>query len=126
MNKILERTEVLEPCMKLCKRLKLMGYILKWRRLDALDCYHEPGDPDIEIWVSCAGILTIIMCECKYGDGKLRKSQIECKEKYSKYKNVIYRDIYSVYVLKELIINMADNINFNPEIFNDFNNTKDL
>lgn len=98
-----------------------MGYILKWRRLDALDLYHEPGDPDIEIWVSKDNLLTIIMAECKKPNGgSLRPSQIKCRDKYSKFLNVLYVEIRSSIELKKLIINNYDNYNFNPDLFREF------
>lgn len=121
VNQRKERLEVLEPCKKLCKQLKQMGYIVKWRRLDALDFYHEPGDPDLEIWVFSQSMLVIIMCECKKPEGGiLIKSQIECKEKYIKFKNVIYIETNSVNILKDLIMKIADNQYFKPEVFNEF------
>jgi hypothetical protein len=116
-----EREQVLKPCLKLCKRLKSQGYILKYRRLDALDMWHENGDPDIEIWVSSQDIVIIIMCECKKPEGGvLSKKQLECRDKYIKFRNVIYIETNSVDILKDLIMKVADNQYFNPEQFNEF------
>ena len=120
--KVLEKTEVLEPCKKLCKKLKMQGYILKWRRLDALDYYHEPGDPDLEIWIKRGNCLCIIMAECKYGKGKLRPSQVSCMDKYSGFKNVFYTIIDDVNKLQSLILGLDDNIYLNQELFNEFKN----
>ena len=117
INKTLEKDEVLIPCIKLCKRLKGMGYIIKWRRLDALDYYHEPGDPDLEIWFIKDNTLWILMAECKAPKGKLRPSQVEYRDKYKYFKNVIYLEIRDVEELKKSIMNIADNINFNPSSF---------
>ena len=124
VNRKIERTEVLEPCIKLCKRLKGMGYILKWRRLDALDYYHEPGDPDIEIWFSRENTLWILMCECKSPEGKLRLSQIEYRDKYRMFKNVTYQEIKDVKILERLILEHADNINLKPEQLKEMKNTE--
>lgn len=121
VNEQTERTEVLVPCMKLCKKLKSAGYILKYRRLDALDYYHESGDPDIEIWISKNDILVIIMAECKKpSGGTLSNNQIECRDKYKVFKNVIYIEIRDVETLKSLIMNIAESKYFNKDIFKEF------
>lgn len=103
-NKRIEAQEVLKPCMSLCRKLKIVGRILKWRRLDAKDYYHEEGDPDLEIWVANNNILTIIMAECKKPTGGiLSKKQQECRDKYSPYSNVKYVVITNVNQLKDII-----------------------
>lgn len=126
VNQRIERLEVLEPCLKLCKKLKIAGYIIKYRRLDALDTYHESGDPDIEIWFKRNNLLCIFMVECKKPiGGVLSHSQILCKGKFSNLDNVIYEVITDVKSLSKRIIDCADNINHNPEQFKEmqeFNN----
>src|SRR5580692_7547780 len=112
VNERRERLEVLEPCLKLCKKLKIAGYILKYRRLDALDYYHENGDPDIEIWFSDSEHLCILMVECKSNKGKLSPAQILCKDKYKKYNNVKYMEVRDVKQLKDFLYDRAVNINF--------------
>lgn len=108
-NKNIERTEVLNPCMKLCKQLKIQGWILKWRRLDALDYYHEAGDPDLEIWFPKDNHVWILMAECKKPiGGKLRPSQIAYRNKYKKFNNIIYAEIRSVAQLEQLVKGFSD------------------
>ena len=117
-NKQIEREEVLKPCLKLCKKLKAQGYILKYRRLDALDYYHEAGDPDIEIWFKRKDLLCIFMVECKKPlGGKISICQIKYRDRFNYYSNVIYELITDVYSLEKRIIDLADNINFKSEEF---------
>lgn len=115
VNKQIEREQVLKPCLKLCKRLKQQGYIIKYRRLDALDSYHEPGDPDIEIWFIKDTWLWVLMVECKAPQGQLRPSQISYKNKYSGVLNTVYLIVRDPLDLKRYIVVNAENINFKPE-----------
>ena len=83
VNQRIERLEVLEPCMKLCKQLQIQGYVLRWKRLDALDYYHESGEPDLEIWFSKDKNIWILMAECKRPlGGVLLPSQIKYRNKF--------------------------------------------
>lgn len=107
VNQRLERTQVLDPCLKLCRGLT-GTHIIKYKRLDALDRYHEDGSPDIEIWISKNEYIHILMAECKKPHGGiLGKPQIKYCEKYKVYKNVLYVQITSVLQLKKIILNMS-------------------
>jgi hypothetical protein len=108
MNQRLERTKVLEPCLKLCKQL-LGTHILQYRRLDALDSYHVSGSPDIEIWIPKDNLVYIIMAECKKPEGGIFSiKQKQYRDKYLKYKNVLYEGITDVKELKNIILNISD------------------
>ena len=107
-NQQLERKLVLEPCLKLCKKL-LGTHILQYRRLDALDSYHVSGSPDIEIWVPKDNMVFIIMAECKKPVGGVFSPKQEAyRDKYLEYKNVLYEGITDVKYLKYLILNISD------------------
>lgn len=116
MRQQLERDLVLKPCLKICSKFKKLGYIIKYRRLDALDFYHEPGDPDIEVWVVKDNKVFILLCEAKKPKGgKLSKSQIDYRDKYDKYDNVHYI-VFTEPMEFEKTIMLYDNINFKPEV----------
>lgn len=122
-NHQLERKEVLEPCLKLCKKL-LGTHILQYRRLDALDSYHISGSPDIEIWVPKDNMVMIIMAECKAPHGGVfSPKQIEYRDKYKKFINVIYEEINDIKRLLNLILNTSD---YGCELLQEFNDIKDL
>ncbi len=107
-NKQIEREEVLEPCKELCRKLKISGTILKWRRLDALDMYHENGEPDLEIWIPTNTDLLILLAECKKPvGGVISKAQTDYRNKFCKYNNVMYDIITSVEQLEGIIKNIS-------------------
>lgn len=107
-NQRIEREQVLQPCLKLCKQL-LGTHILQYRRLDALDTYHVSGSPDIEIWVPREKIVWIIMAECKKPTGGVfSPNQIVYQNKYKVFNNVIYIGITDFSELKKLIISTSD------------------
>lgn len=107
-NKRIERLQILDPCLKLCKKY-LGTHILQYKRLDALDSYHISGSPDIEIWVPRESMVWILMCECKKPDGGiLSPNQKDYRSKYSIFKNVIYIEITDVFQLKQLVLNTSD------------------
>lgn len=123
INKRIERLEVLEPCLKLCKQL-LGTHVLEYKRLDALDSYHISGSPDIEIKVSKDNMVWIIQCECKKPEGGvLGESQIKYRDKYKVFKNIIYAEITDVLKLKELILTTSD---YGCEKLQEFNDIKEL
>ena len=108
VNKQEERDKVLKPCLKLCQGLKYSGAILQYRRLDVFDKTHIEGSPDIEIFLPKDGLVWILMCECKKPiGGVFSKAQIEYKEKYSKFKNVVYAGVTDVKQLNELVCSMS-------------------
>lgn len=122
-NKKTERLEVLEPCLKLCKGL-LGKQIIKYRRLDALDSYHEPGEPDIEIWIPQTDRIFILMSECKKPDGGiLLNTQIKYRNKYNSFNNVRYVEVRSAEELRLIIIELSHYMN---KEFNEFMNTGEL
>lgn len=103
-RKQIEKQEVLEPCKKLCRKLKKHGKIIKWRRLDALDMYHEDGEPDLEIWIPVGRILHLLFAECKKPSGGIvSNKQNDYRDKYNPYINVKYVIITNVEQLKEII-----------------------
>lgn len=123
VNKKIERQQVLEPCLKLCKQL-LGTHILQYRRLDALDTWHVSGSPDIEIWVPKEKIIWILMPECKKPiGGILSKKQMDYRDKYKVFNNVIYMEVTDVLQLKKLILNTSD---YGCEQIEEFNNIKEL
>lgn len=108
VNNNIERKQVLEPCLKLCKQL-LGTHILQYRRLDALDSYHISGSPDIEIWVPREKLVILIMAECKKPvGGVFSPKQIEYQDKYKVFKNVIYIGITEVKQLKDIVLSTSD------------------
>jgi len=108
-NLQLERDEVLNPCKELCSRLLTAGVILKWRRLDALDAYHENGEPDLEIWVPHDNYLFIFLAECKKPDGGIHsEAQKDYQVKYQPFINVQYELITSVEQLEYIIRKLSD------------------
>ena len=108
-NKSEERDQVLNPCLKLCKKLEFAGYILEYRRLDVFDKTHIDGSPDIEIKLAHDGIVFIFMCECKKEDGGIQSDvQKVYEEKYKPYKNVCYQIITSPDQLEYFIKKLAD------------------
>lgn len=108
VNKKIEKEQVLNPCLILCRKL-LGTHIIKYRRLDALDLYHEKGDPDIEIWVPKDSMIWVVMAECKKPIGGIfSEHQIKYKNKYKDFKNVIYIGITEVRQLKDLIFKISD------------------
>lgn len=124
VNQKIEKEQVLKPCLNLCKKLKLCEYILKYRRLDALDTWHESGDPDIEIWIPRQSILTILMAECKKPIGGIHSpNQIKCRDKYLNFTNVYYKIITDVSELKKIVMELSDR---RIEVFEEFTNIKDL
>lgn len=118
VNKRIEREQVLNPCLKLCKSF-LGTYILQYKRLDALDVYHINGSPDIEIWLSKNDYLYILMAECKQPEkGILSNNQIIYREKYKLFKNVIYVEITDVMQLRKIILNITGYKDKEMEEFN--------
>lgn len=116
-NQRIEKLEVLNPCIKLCKGL-LGTHIIKYRRLDALDMYHESGDPDIEIWIPQTDRIFILMAECKKPiGGKLSDNQVIYKNKYKSFYNVRYVEITSDKQLKKEIMNYSHYKNEELKIF---------
>ena len=69
MNQTLERDEVLNPCIKLCKKFEMSGLILEWRRLDVFDKTHVDGSPDLELKIPHEDVVFLFMAECKKKDG---------------------------------------------------------
>lgn len=123
VNRKIERKEVVEPCLKLCKQL-LGTHILQYRRLDALDAWHINGSPDIEIWVPKDNFVWILMPECKKPvGGIISKSQIEYRDRYKKFNNVIYMIITNVSELKNLIFNTSS---YGCDLLGEFNGIKEL
>lgn len=124
VNKKIEKDQVLIPCLNLCKKLKISEYILRYRRLDALDYYHENGDPDIEIWIPNKSIVIILMAECKKPIGGIvSPDQHKCKKRYSDFTNVYYQIITDALQLKKIVMELSDR---RIEGFDEFNNIKDL
>jgi hypothetical protein len=114
MNKNLERDLVLNPCIKLCKGLEKTGAILQWRRLDVFDKTFHVGSPDLELHVPKDEIVWIIMSECKKPSGGIfSPKQKEYRDKYSKFKNVIYIGITDVKELKDLVFKLSD---YGPDV----------
>lgn len=108
INNKIERQQVLEPCLKICKQF-LGTHILQYRRLDALDSYHISGSPDIEIWVPRDGIVVIIMAECKRPvGGTFSPKQKQYQDRYKVFSNVIYIGITESLILKKLILSTSD------------------
>ena len=96
MNQTIERDEVLNPCIKLCKKFEMSGLILEWRRLDVFDKTHVDGSPDLELKIPHEDVVFLFMAECKKADGGVQsKVQIEYEEKYKPYRNVCYQLIRS-------------------------------
>ena len=127
-NNQIERNEVLNPCKKLCTKLLTEEIILKWRRLDAIDMFHEDGEPDLEIWIpflSSIGdpYVLLLLAECKRPDGGVvSDNQKLYKEKYMPFANVTYEIITNVSQLESIIrklsnvkTDMDDFINFQCE-----------
>lgn len=113
----IEKEQVLKPCLKLCKQL-LNSHIIKYRRLDALDYYHENGDPDIEIWINHKNHIFIIMAECKKPIGGIFSlSQKKYENKYKIFDNVLYIGITDVIQLKEIILKLSHYQNKEIEFF---------
>jgi hypothetical protein len=109
MNQAIERDAVLNPCLKLCKKLELAGYILQYRRLDVFDKTHIEGSPDIEIWLAHDGYVLLFMAECKRpNDGVQSDVQIAYEEKYKPFKNVQYQLITSPEELEYFIRKLVD------------------
>jgi len=95
-NKTEERDQVLNPCLKLCKKLETAGYILEYRRLDVFDATHVDGSPDIEIKLPMEDVVFLLMAECKKAIGGVQSDvQIAYEEKYKPYRNVQYQLIRS-------------------------------
>jgi len=95
-NKSEERDQVLNPCLKLCKKLETAGYILEYRRLDVFDATHVDGSPDIEIKLPMEDVVFLLMAECKKAIGGVQSDvQIAYEEKYKPYRNVQYQLIRS-------------------------------
>lgn len=108
-NLQIERDEVLNPCIKLCKKLAISGAILQYRRLDVFDKTHIDGSPDIEIFLPKDNIVWILMAECKKPvGGTLRQTQKDYRDKYSKFSNIVYTTITSVKELKDLVFKLSD------------------
>lgn len=113
-NKQIERKEVLDPCKEFCKKLLTAGVILKWRRLDALDMFHEDGEPDLEIWIPFLSSLgdphvLILLAECKKEDGGVHsKAQKDYRDKYASFSNVVYELITSPDQLDYIIRKLSD------------------
>lgn len=120
INKQIERDQVLNPCLKLCKALLLQGAILQYRRLDVFDKTHIEGSPDIEIFLPKNGIVWILMAECKKPMGGIfSKKQKEYRDKYKIFNNVIYAGITECKQLKDIIFINSD---FGNERMEEFNN----
>lgn len=127
-NLQIERDEVLNPCKELCAHLLTAGVILKWRRLDALDMFHENGEPDLEIWIpfmSSTGdpYILLLLAECKKPDGGVHSdTQKVYRNKYAPFANVVYELItrpdqldYLIRKLSDVKTDMQDFENFQCE-----------
>lgn len=109
MNKSIERDEVLKPCLDLCKKLQISGYLLQYRRLDVFDKTHIEGSPDIEIWVSHKGYIFILMCECKKPvGGVVSDVQSDYRDKYKEFINTTYEIITDPKQLDYLVKKLFD------------------
>lgn len=113
-NNQIERDQVLKPCIKLCKKLYINGAILQWRRLDVFDKTHIDGSPDLELHVPKDEIVWIIMAECKKPvGGVFSPKQKAYREKYCKFKNVVYVGITDSKQLEDLVFKLSD---YGPDI----------
>jgi hypothetical protein len=98
--KQIEKKEVLEPCLELCKDYLKKGRILQYRRLEG---WYKAGEPDIEIWVAVGDVLSILMIECKKKDGTQQDNQKDYEKEYECYSNVKYLIVRSPQELKEIL-----------------------
>jgi len=108
-NNQIERDEVLNPCKELCQQLLTAGIILKWRRLDALDMFHENGEPDLEIWIPHDNYILILHAEAKKPEGGIQSADQKAYEiKYKPFINIHYELITSVDQLDYIIRKLSD------------------
>lgn len=119
-NKQIEREQVLNPCLDLCKKFQEAKIILQYRRLDVFDKTHINGSPDIEIWIPMNDLVFILMAECKKPIGGIvSDDQSDYKEKYVSFKNVQYEIITSPDQLDYLIRKLS-NIKVDMSSFESF------
>jgi hypothetical protein len=124
-NNQFERDLVLNPCKELCAKMLTAGIILKWRRLDALDMFHENGEPDLEIWIPIISeedqeLVLILLAECKRADGGVVSTDQDAyKEKYLPYANVQY-EIITIPDQLDYLINKLSNIKIDMTSFENF------
>ena len=132
-NKQIEREQVLNPCKELCKKYLNAGIILKWRRLDALDMYHEDGEPDLEIWIPfiskhplmiASGFndphILILLAECKREDGGVHSQvQKDYRDKYAPFANVVY-ELITIPEQLDYLIRKLSNVKTDMQSFEEF------
>ena len=108
-NLQIERDEVLNPCKELCQKLLNAGIILKWRRLDALDMWHENGEPDLEIWIPHDNYIFVLLAEAKKPDGGVHSAdQKAYQAKYAPFVNMTYELITSPEQFEYIIRKLSD------------------